>query len=693
MTLKGMIALKAIAWQNAKLSAVKLLQRHFPNEIKELDFNMVGNDKGPKYFLEKKYSESAERELATDPDRGLITLMVKGKLVKYVVPREVAVAQDGYDPTRINYLFSTLNWSFRRIFYPFFITYNPGFQWLWSPIRDFNRNYSNTPGRISRARMLKGYMQGWRESVMRMEGNTPPIIKEMMSVGAIGTPFDNFSERLFDDPDGIFDLMIQKSHLRPQVKRNKIVRAITWLPRQIQKYGQVFETLAKVAPYKILTRDLGVSPDEAGEFVRNHMGVPAWWKKGTKVNVMSAFFPFLNVAMKGYTDDMRLALGRKKGLSESKRATRIGGLGPLAKLPTRTGRLGQELPGRIGGRARQGAGRTSANWWFKYARSGGMWTALKTLAVAGISGEALRRAFELISDYDKENYHVIPMGYTWEDEDNVTRMSTLWDDQIPESAKVVYVRIPMDETQKVVSGVQHYVGQKILSEATGDEALGVNAGLSDVTGWASGQLPGLHPGIKIGKGWTGYLGGENPRDSFYGSNILTSTEHKARNWEGTKAMIGWTYDQTGLNNFFRYDPDTDTTLEAVTKNVPLVSGTLGKILKISDSGRDQQGYKIMDVRDRDLARIRTQYGEATQEMLKDYNRLSKMGSGIRTAPQTEQWWQIRAWHKAVYGWRYEYMKFLHNQGKKEKSMKSANDAQIKKMIKDMEEQSEIYLER
>jgi len=691
MTLKGMIALKAIAWQEAKLSAVKLLQRYFPNEIEELDFTMVGNDKGPEYFLEKKYSESAERQLATNPDKGLITLMVRGKLVKYVVPREVSIAQDGYDPTRINWAFKVLNASFRRIFYPFFITYNPGFQWLWSPIRDFNRNYMNTPNRISRSRMIKAYMQGWRESVMRMEGNTPPIIKEMMSVGAIGTPFDNFSERLYDDPDGIFELMIQKSHLRPQVKRNKIVRALTWLPRQIQKYGQVFETLAKVAPYKILTRDLGVSPDEAGEFVRNHTGVPAWWKKGTKVQVMSAFFPFLNVAMKGYADDLRLAFGRRKGLAESKGAKRIGGLGPLTALSTRTGRLGQELPGRIGGRERQGAGPTSANWWGKYARSGGLWTMLKSLATAGIFGTALKKAFDLISDYDKKNYHCIPTGYTWVDEDNVTRVSTLWDDQIPESAKVVYWRIPMDETQKLISGVQHFVTQKILSEVMDKPALGVGAGMSDLTGWASGQLPGLHPLIKMGFAWGQYAGGENPRDSFYGSNILTSTEDKARNWAGTKKMIGWTYDQTGLGNFFRYDPETDTMLEFVTKNVPLVSGVLGKILKVSDAGRDQEAYALMDVRDRDMARYRTQYGDATQEMYKEYNRLSQMGTEIRNPQQDEQWWRVKDWHTAVYGWRWDQIKFLHNDSINNlKSKKSANNAEIQKLIREMEEDTKAW---
>jgi hypothetical protein len=156
-------------------------------------------------------------------------------------------------------------------------------------------------------------------------------------------------------------------------------------------------------------------------------------------------------------------------------------------------------------------------------------------------------------------------------------------------------------------------------------------------------------------------------------------------------MIGWTYDQTGLGNFFRYDPETDTMLEFVTKNVPLVSGVLGKILKVSDAGRDQEAYALMDVRDRDMARYRTQYGDATQEMYKEYNRLSQMGTEIRNPQQDEQWWRVKDWHTAVYGWRWDQIKFLHNDSINNlKSKKSANNAEIQKLIREMEEDTKAW---
>ena len=112
-----------------------------------------------------------------------------------------------------------LNRSFRMFFYPMYITFNAGFQWLWSPIRDFdrsNRAMSVVGDKVSRFRLLKAYKQNFRESWARMKGEVSPLIEEMMRVKAIGTPFDNFAVNESETEESIFGMLLQQNKLLPK---------------------------------------------------------------------------------------------------------------------------------------------------------------------------------------------------------------------------------------------------------------------------------------------------------------------------------------------------------------------------------------------------------------------------------------------------------------------------------------------
>ena len=56
------------------------------------------------------------------------------------------------------------------------------------------------------------------------------------------------------------------------------------------------------------------------------------------------------------------------------------------------------------------------------------------LAARGLFGELLKELFRGVSEYDKTNYTIVPVG-------------------IDENGKVVYIRVPQDDSGRFVSGL------------------------------------------------------------------------------------------------------------------------------------------------------------------------------------------------------------------------------------------------
>lgn len=658
MTLKAVTALKLLQWQKAKKAQVQLMLQYFPNEIRELDHKMVfSRDIMAK---KKEYDNGVRKKIEADKfNEGIITLMRDGKIFEYIVPWDVAQADKGVDPASMGGVWHYGNKSFRTVFYPLFITYNPGFQWLWSPIRDFDRSWTAMPNHASRMRLLKEYKRLWRESWGRMKGEVSPLIHEMMTVGAIGTPFDNYSKNLYEDPTSIFGMLLEKQRLVPTKpkglsgKLEKGLRALSWPFSKILHIGQTFETLAKVAPYKILTRDLGVDPRDAGEFVRNHTGVPPYWKRGKVAYMSQALVPFINVAMKGYMMDARLAFGRREGLATNQRK-RLLGLGPLSggsggggRVPPRFPTDGDPTPWK-GGRPRNNRGEkpsrkaVSFSWWSKYFRSNGLFTMLKGGAILGMFGSGLKKAFDMIPSYDKENYHCIPFGYCFVDSEGKDTFVSLGAEHIPMDAKVMYLRFPMDESSKLVAGVQHRLAMAAAQFFT-DEDVAVGTSMPE---FLLQQVPGLNPLIDISSTWVSYAKGINPRDEFHGGNVLSHDEHLARGEHGIKAMMKWTADETGITNFINYDPETDTSLEWNLKNLPIISGTIGKLIKVSDGGKYEKGYDLDAEMDKRYAKLKLTYGKNTLDMHKQWTRVAGVRKENRYEVVSEDEYAILSeWNK------------------------------------------------
>jgi hypothetical protein len=273
------------------------------------------------------------------------------------------------------------------------------------------------------------------------------------------------------------------------------------------------------------------------------------------------------------------------------------GFGPLAggggggrKPPPPSGPI--DPSDRSQGRPEKGDGRakgkrerrkrgTRMAFWAKWAGGNGAWRLLQRLGAFGVFGTAVQRAYDGMSNYDKDNYNSFPMGFTWEDENNATQYATLGSEDVPADATVVYLRFPIDESSRILSGIQGNIIDKAAEEIF--DKTSTDPGTSTLAksiGFAGGQLPGLNPAIRIAQKWVSFFSGGNPIDDFRGKPILTRAQAGAPlTQEAVGQMLGYTFDEAGLSNFFQYNPDTDTTLESVVKNTPLVSGTLGRLLR------------------------------------------------------------------------------------------------------------------
>jgi len=431
--------------QKVKRGAVRFLQEFFPAEIKPADVVWDGKGRRPRPN--------------PDPQGGMVTLLDDGHLTGYWVPRDIEQAFEGITPARANAAIEVLNFAFRRVFYPMFITYNPVFQLAMGPIRDARRAFRNLPG-LSGLRQTGEYLRNLaslsveamnvplrgvgapqipvpmsaagRSARNFLTGKPDELVREMMQVGAIGTPLDTFTTG--PGVGGSIGELMRRFRLLPDKDRGHFRRARFLEPamrllRAIEYAGLTMEMLPKMSAFAHLTRRRGVAPREAAAMVRNHVGVPNFKRTGRHTRVVGTLFPFFNVFAQGIRDDYRLATGRK----------------------------------------------SAGGFWLRWALGSGVWRMLQAAGAAGLLGAGIKEMYDYVSEYDKTNYGVVPLG--WVDGGEF------------DGRRVLRLRIPEDETDRLLGGLLH----KAMSGLAGEEA----GKWQQLLGFAGGQVPGINPAVEI----------------------------------------------------------------------------------------------------------------------------------------------------------------------------------------------------
>ena len=548
------------------------------------------------------------RENRPDISWASLSHLEDGKKISYLMPKDVTKSFD--NPQNLVIGIDQLDKIFRSVFYPIIITYNPAFQLFAGPIRDMRKTFVNTPnskGSKVIIKYLKNYQRLTSDAfrkVLRQENplnqadrkqrseddlqsvrdylkNVPnDLISEMLAVNAIGTPMDTFS-RAYNREDQAYNEILKQMNLLPNDKQAGMLANIGKAPkallRSIEYAGLTFEMLPKVSVYRILTREMGWKAPEAAAYIRNHSGVPNFRKTGIHTRSLQALVPFLNVFAKGYVDDAKLATGKES---------------------------------RMG-------------WWLRYWASDGALTVLQASAEAGLLGDELEELYRAVPSYDKTLRNIIPLG--WQD----SKKSDF-------GKYVRYIRIPRDETHRMISGVLS------LAISQGKDGLGDLP--QKQWDFLDGQVPSLHPILDIANKWRKWMANQNPRDEFRGRNIIPNDAYLVGGWEANKAMLTWTYNKTGLNNFIRYDSRADTTLDMTVGAIP----GLNRLLKTSDFGFREQQYQQESVLDAERSMQRLKLDNTSKDLRRQYYRIRNINSNLRSAEQWEKYQSVKLWHRNIY---------------------------------------------
>ena len=366
--------------QRSKNATRDLLKHNFPGEI----------EKAEGRFL----APGVQARPLNRPDQAVLEILEDGRRAYYYVDPLIARAFDAMTPGEIAQVLKPFVWVFRKGFYRAYITYSPSFL-LFNPQRDFKRAWRNLPAQVTRPQLVQYYTKVFRSAVSHVSGKPDDLAREMVANFALGTPFDALASQHRDDP---FADIMRRFHMLPEAEQPKFWethfgRPIKATADSVEFFGQLQETLPKMAAYRLLREHFGYTPAEAAREVRNYIGTPNVFVHGTGIKVIRAALPFFNVFVQGMRADIR----KMRPKSQS-------------------------------------------GWLFKWAISDGWFAVFSALASAGLLGAALEELFGGISEYDKTNYNAVPIGLTQGGE---------------MGSRTHYLRGGRDEASRVLSGMTY----------------------------------------------------------------------------------------------------------------------------------------------------------------------------------------------------------------------------------------------
>ena len=392
LILKVISTIRAIENQKNKVATFKMLEKSFPDEIKEAELQFTGRAQRP--------VESRDIRL------GMVTYYEDGKLRGKYVDKYIAKGLEKDSIARnkaVMTVLSPVSFLNRKLFRPLFVIYNPG----WIPfnfIRDYMRFWKNTPG-LSFIRAAKRYGQAFRASKVRAFGEKEgrakdakarELIRELEKSKLLSVTWnDILSGQTYEDVQ--IEAVMQKIGLAESKKeipafykpfetffrKTKLIDLL----QGIRKMGDLVETLPKIAGYYELKGKM--KPNEMREFIRKNIGSPDFFEKGYLTPATNNVFLFSNAFIQAVTADFHIATN-----------------------PT-----------------------TRSGFWWKTAKTIYVPKILMFAALMGAFGDELKKLYEDASEYDMTNYLVVPLG------------------RDTSSGKTTYLRIPTDETSRLLGAL------------------------------------------------------------------------------------------------------------------------------------------------------------------------------------------------------------------------------------------------
>lgn len=524
--------IRAMERNKVNQKTIQFLEKNFPSELQEA-----------------KYAFNGKKRIALEPiDKNLrlVSYMENGKMKSYYVDQYIGEAMKKTTTGGNNMILEGLRFLNSGLFRPMFITFNLGFQ-SFNLIRDMTRFWKNIPN-MSLLKTMRLYAKSSRGAKIRAFGlpKNPSkadieaynLINKLESERILALTYNDIIKGE-EIEDRQIDKILRETGVRETkstklgklastfglTKNTPIIKQALGIMDFIEKTGNLIETMPKIAGYYALEGKM--NPREMRSFIRRKVGSPDFLDGGKFKPVINEVFLFSNAIFQGIRADYEVATDPK----------------------------------------------TRSGYWWKTTQATILPKLLMALATAGLFGEYLKELFGKVSEYDKTNYTIIPLGKD-------------------ENGKAIYFRMPQDETGRLIGGIVW----KLAGIGQDPSKLGDLDTYTNLLSYAGGQAPSVSPSITAIYNVSSFVSGQNPYDFFRARPVLTDEQMMAGGWEKTKPFLSYMFESLGGSLFVKlYYNETvpkNPSLSERIVSLPVASNVAGRFVKVSDYGEKEKIKEI-----------------------------------------------------------------------------------------------------
>lgn len=439
--------------------------------------------------------------------------------------------------------------AFNRVFKPIVTSYKLSWALYSNIIKDSKRTYKNLSAAMPK--FVKGkkitlaeYVTTWVKAIPGAhefaKGKLTTLTKEMLADKAFTVPFTQF------DP-----IANQESVLAP------ILRRYNLLPRTNVKLEGVKKVFDKTIGKVLRAIETAGATFEATSKIAGYQITKRRIKDGNKLGFITRNY----VGTPNFVEG-----GSKKQIDNN--------LFVFSNVMIQALRTDIELATNP---------KTRSGYWWKTMQVDIIPKMIMLAAAGGLLGDELKKLFDRMTEYDKTNYITVPIGM--------------------DGDKVVYLRIPQDETGRLFSAMVWKLGRAMQGGLVKPEQV------ADLT---AGFLPSATPLWGIAGGWLNFLKGRNPYDDYRGRLIIDDYTWKAGGWPKISKMVQWTLNEAGLSAFKTYDDASKSTTEAIIEKIPV----LKFMIKTSDYGLKERLSVIEGKIKKDRAKVILKKNEIINDYVK-----------------------------------------------------------------------------
>ncbi len=365
------------------------------------------------------------------------------------------------------------------------------------------------------------------EWVERRSSDYREMLRDRMVVEMGGSVSDPYTHA--GDANGEMNAILKTFGVVEATSHNAGVRVLQKLWDWAGRPGVFTEKLTKIAGYKYLRANqarLGLSDKEVSHRVRTLVGTPDVLRRGDWFKVTNSVWLFSNVGKEG----LRSAFEAAK-LSPAEYTMKTLAFDVLPKLAM-------------------------------------------AAAAAGFFGDELEKWFDRVSEYDKSNFLILPLGTT-------------------PSGKAVYTRIPHDHVGQLVSG--------LVWRAFTDRK-----SVSSLFDWMNQNFPysfgAFHPYLTSAWATAQYAQGHNPQDPYSGQPMVRDERvFRAGGMKSHVAFAKALWSEVGLDVLVKFSTEQSSEVAAYLEKAlswPIAGPALARFVKVSDYGTEE---RLRDLREEEQA--------------------------------------------------------------------------------------------